>query len=498
MPHEARWNGPGFMVVATRRRNWPDFFARAGKISPGWMAARRRDRFAHRWHGRCSACGMTTGARGACPGAAVEVQVSGRALLDTAQLNKGSAFTEEERRIFGLLGVLPPHVSTLEEQMARAYENYQRAGSLLERYIYLAALQDRNETLFYGLLQRHIVEMLPVIYTPGVGAGCQQYSHIYRRPRGLYIALPQLDDIDEILSHAATADPRIIVVTDGERILGLGDLGVGGMGIPVGKLALYTACAGIEPAATLPIMLDVGTNNQALLNDPLYLGWRHPRIGGDRYDAFIETFVTAVVQRFPKALLHWEDFSKANAACLLERYRTRVRSFNDDIQGTGAAVLAGLLAAMSVRGERLRDQRIVMLGAGSAGTGIASQLIAAMVGDGVPLDEARSTIWLVDSQGLVHAGRVSWRRRSGLMHKRSNHCAAPTGSRRRSRAGRGGARRQAHHPHRNRRAARGVQRGGDQCHGRLEPASDRLCPVEPDIQVQAFPPISWPGPMAAA
>jgi malate dehydrogenase (oxaloacetate-decarboxylating) len=354
-----------------------------------------------------SAANAAIAAAPPCQRAAIDVHVSGRALLVTPLLNKGSAFTEEERRTFGLLGLLPPHVSTLEEQMARAYENYQRADTVLERYIYLAALQDRNETLFHSLLQRHLAEMFPVIYTPGVGAGCQQYSHIYRRPRGVYIALPQLDDIDAILANASSPHAQLIVVTDGERILGLGDLGVGGMGIPIGKLTLYTACAGIDPAATLPIMLDVGTNNQALLNDPLYLGWRHPRVGGDRYDEFIEAFVTAVVRRFPNALLHWEDFSKANAARLLERYRTRVRSFNDDIQGTGAVALAGLLAAMSARRERLRDQRIVMLGAGSAGTGIAGQLVAAMVDEGVPLDEARSTIWLVDSQGLVHAGRVS-------------------------------------------------------------------------------------------
>lgn len=332
--------------------------------------------------------------------------VTGQGLLETPLLNKGSAFPEAERRQFGLLGVLPPHVSTLEEQAARAYENFKRKDTELERYIFLGSLQDRNETLFYRLVQDHITEMMPVIYTPGVGVGCQQYSHIYRRPRGLYISYPHIDDIDAILDNSPTPTPEVIVVTDGERILGLGDLGVGGMGIPIGKLALYTLCAGIHPATTLPIVLDVGTNNDDLLVDPLYLGWRHRRVDVASYDRFVEAFVTAIGRRFPQALLQWEDFSKNNAARLLERYRDRLCTFNDDIQGTGAVTLAGLLAAMAVTRERLTDQRITILGAGSSAIGISNQLVAAMASEGVSEDSARRTIWLVDSHGLVHSSRT--------------------------------------------------------------------------------------------
>lgn len=334
------------------------------------------------------------------------VAVAGHALLDSPLLNKGSAFSERERREFGLLGLLPPHVSTLDEQCTRAYENYARKETELERYIFLAALQDRNETLFYSLVQRHIVEMMPVIYTPGVGAGCQHYSHIYRRPRGLYIPYPHIGEIDAILGNAPSPRVEVIVVTDGERILGLGDLGVGGMGIPIGKLSLYTVCAGIDPATTLPIVLDVGTNNQTLLDDPLYLGWRHERIETDAYEAFVDAFVAGVIRRFPRVLLQWEDFSKKNAPRLLARYRDRLCTFNDDIQGTGAVTLAGLLAATAVTNERLRDQSIVILGAGSSAIGIADQIVAAMESEGLSRSEARTAIWLVDSEGLVHAGRT--------------------------------------------------------------------------------------------
>jgi malate dehydrogenase (oxaloacetate-decarboxylating) len=337
----------------------------------------------------------------------LKVSISKHALLETPLLNKGSAFTEDERRAFGLLGLLPPHVSTIDEQLVRTYGNYKRKESELERYIFLVSLQDRNETLFYRLLQRHITEMMPVIYTPGVGAGCQQYSHIYRRPRGLYISYPQIDDIDTILGNAPMAVPDVIVVTDGERILGLGDLGVGGMGIPIGKLSLYTLCAGINPASSLPIFLDVGTNNQSLLDDPLYLGCRHRRVVADAYDAFIDAFVNAVIRRFPDTLLQWEDFSKNNASRLLTRYRDRLCTFNDDIQGTGAVTLAGVLAATAVTGQKLKDQRIVILGAGSSAIGISDQLVAALMGEGLSRAEARSAIWLVDSQGLVHAGRTN-------------------------------------------------------------------------------------------
>jgi malate dehydrogenase (oxaloacetate-decarboxylating) len=335
----------------------------------------------------------------------IEVSLTGQMLLDTPLLNKGSAFSEEERGEFGLLGLLPPHVSTVEEQLVRTYGNYKRKDSDLERYVFLISLQDRNETLFYRLVQRHITEMMPVIYTPGVGAGCQQYSHIYRRPRGLYISYPQISEIDAILGNAPSEPPDVIVVTDGERILGLGDLGVGGMGIPIGKLSLYTLCAGINPASTLPILLDVGTNNQSLLDDPLYLGWRNRRVTGEEYDRFIEAFVTAVMRRFPRTLLQWEDFSKNNAARLLARYRDRLCTFNDDIQGTGAVTLAGVLAATAVTGQTLREQRIVILGAGSSAIGISDQLVTAIMGEGVSRADARAAIWLIDSEGLVHSGR---------------------------------------------------------------------------------------------
>jgi malate dehydrogenase (oxaloacetate-decarboxylating) len=335
----------------------------------------------------------------------VEVSLTGQTLLETPLLNKGSVFPEDERRALHLLGLLPYHVAPVAEQLARTYENYLREDSDLGRYIYLASLQDRNEVLFYRLVLDHIREMSPVVYTPVVGVACQHYSHIYRRPRGLYVSYPYRDEMDALFQNSAADQVRVIVVTDGERILGLGDLGVGGMGIPVGKLALYTLCAGIHPAATLPIILDVGTDNRALLADPLYLGWHHERVRGADYDAFIEAFVQAVQRYFPHALLQWEDFAKGNAHRLLERYRDRLCTFNDDIQGTGAVTLAGLLSAVNLTGSKLSEQRVVMLGAGSAAIGIADQLVAAMASEGLPAEEARRLIWLVDTRGLVHSGR---------------------------------------------------------------------------------------------
>lgn len=335
----------------------------------------------------------------------VVTTLTGKAVLEEPLLNKGSAFTREERLELGLLGLLPPHVASIEDQLARTYENYQRKASDLERYIFLAALQDRNETLFYRLLSEHIAEMAPIIYTPTVGLACQQYSHIYRRPRGIYIAYPERDQIETTLRHVSSTGVRVIVVTDGERILGLGDLGIGGMGIPVGKLALYTLCAGIPPMATLPIVLDTGTDNAELLSDPLYLGWHHPRVRGEEYDRFVETFVSAMARVFPRALMQWEDFSRDNARRLLDRYRDRVCSFNDDIQGTGAAALAGLLAALRVAGTHLDEQRVVLLGSGSAATGIADQIIAALQQAGSDRASAARGLWLVDRRGLVHSGR---------------------------------------------------------------------------------------------
>jgi malate dehydrogenase (oxaloacetate-decarboxylating) len=335
----------------------------------------------------------------------IETSLTGQLLLDNPLLNKGSAFPEDERREFGLLGLLPQHCSTVEEQLARTYENYRRKETDLERYVFLTALQDRNETLFYRLLQEHISEMMPIIYTPTVGEGCRQYSHVFRRPRGLYISYPHRDEIRAILDNAPSENVEVIVVTDGERILGLGDLGVGGMGIPIGKLSLYSLCAGIHPSVTLPIMLDVGTDNAELMADSLYLGWRHARVRGQEYDDFIEVFVEAVREKFPRVLLQWEDFSKHNAARLLERYRDRVCTFNDDIQGTGAVTVAGLLAAMRCLHSNLDEQRMLILGAGSAATGICDQIVAAMVHDGYTEQEAKQQLWLVDSKGLVHDGR---------------------------------------------------------------------------------------------
>jgi malate dehydrogenase (oxaloacetate-decarboxylating) len=331
----------------------------------------------------------------------------GDRILDHPLHNEGSAFTEADRRRLGILGLLPYHSSTIDEQLIRVYRNYQRKSNDLERYIFLTALQDRNETLFYRLLQRHITEMMPIIYTPTVGEGCRQYSHVFRRPRGVYVSYPYREEIPTLLNSAPNEQVEVIVVTDGERILGLGDLGVGGMGIPVGKLSLYTLCAGIHPATTLPIVLDVGTNNRELLDDPLYLGWRHERIRGQEYDDFIEAFVQAVMQKYPNVLLQWEDFSKYNAPRILERYRDRLCTFNDDIQGTGAVTAAGLMAAAQVLNTRLSDHRIVILGAGSSAIGISDQIVAAMQAEGVAAAEARKSIWLIDSKGLVHDGRGS-------------------------------------------------------------------------------------------
>src|SRR5712664_984286 len=289
----------------------------------------------------------------------------GMDLLNRQGLNKGTAFTEEERSKLGLHGLLPPQVESLEEQVLRAYEAYKRKDDDLERHIYLRALQDSNEVLFYRLLLDHIEEMTPMVYTPVVGLACQQFSHIYRRPRGLFISYPQRDSIPAMLRNRPNQEVDVIVVTDGERILGLGDQGAGGLGIPIGKLSLYTACAGLHPATTLPILLDTGTDNPERLADPLYIGWRHARIRGQHYDDFVDAFVGAVEARWPHVLLQWEDFARANAGRLLARYRDRLCTFNDDIQGTAAVAAGTLLAAVRITGLPLRDQRVVIVGAGS-------------------------------------------------------------------------------------------------------------------------------------
>ena len=318
--------------------------------------------------------------------------------------NKGTAFTPEERRELGLLGLLPPHHETLEQQVTRAHEALEDKPTDLERHIYLRQLQDSNATLFYRLLLDHLAELMPIIYTPTVGLACQRYSHIIRRPRGLFIAYPERDEIDAILANAASQQVEVIVVTDGERILGLGDQGAGGMGIPIGKLALYTACGGINPGTALPVLLDAGTNNRERLDDPLYIGWRHERVTGDEYDAFVDAFVRAVKRKFPGVLLQWEDFAQHNANRLLDRYRDQLCTFNDDIQGTAAVTTGALLAAVAATGERLRDHRVAILGAGSAGCGIAEQLVAAMVEEGLAESEARARFFLIDRPGLLHDG----------------------------------------------------------------------------------------------
>ncbi|MBI3636748.1 MAG: NAD-dependent malic enzyme [Candidatus Rokubacteria bacterium] len=329
----------------------------------------------------------------------------GDALLRHAMHNKGSAFTADERRALALEGLLPPAVNTMAQQAERAYRNIVRKTDPLERYIGLAALHDRNEHLFYRVLCDHLEEFVPIVYTPTVGRACQEFSHIFRQARGLWITPEHRGRVDEVLGNAPCDEVRLIVVTDNERILGLGDQGAGGMGIPVGKLTLYTAAGGIHPGVTLPVSLDVGTDNAALLADDLYLGWRHPRLRGDAYDALVDEFVTAVRRRWPRALLQWEDFKKQNAFDLLDRYRRRILSFNDDIQGTGAAVLAGILAATRVTKAPLREQRVVILGAGAAGIGIARQLHDAFARAGVTGDALTRAVALVDVDGLVREGQ---------------------------------------------------------------------------------------------
>jgi malate dehydrogenase (oxaloacetate-decarboxylating) len=329
----------------------------------------------------------------------------GMGLLDTPLLNKGTAFTQAERTTSGLHGFLPPHVETLDEQVVRAYEAFQRKDDDLERHIYLRALQDTNEVLFYRLLLDHIEEMTPLVYTPTVALACEQFSHIYRRPRGLFISYPLRDSIPQLLRNRPNKDVDVIVVSDGERILGIGDQGVGGLGIPIGKLSLYTLIGGIRPERTLPIILDVGTNNAERLKDPEYLGWRHERITGEAYFDFVDQFVQAVKHELPETCLQWEDFATPHARPILQRYRDHLLTFNDDIQGTAAVALGAVLGAVKVTGKSLKEQQIVMFGAGSAGIGVADGLRAALVGEGMSEADARSRFWVIDKDGLLHSGR---------------------------------------------------------------------------------------------
>lgn len=339
------------------------------------------------------------------PTAPLEVAARGTELLNSPLLNKGTCFTAEERELFGLQGLLPSAVSSPEEQLQRVYGNYQMAPNDIQRYLFLAALHDRNETLFYSLLGRHIEEMAPIVYTPTVGAVCATYSRLYRRPRGLYVSADDRGRIEEVLRRAPVRDCRVIVLTDNEAILGLGDLGVGGMGIPVGKLTLYTAGAGLHPTTCLPLDLDVGTNNRELLEDPLYLGLRRERLRGEPYTSLLDELVEAIRVVFPHAVVQWEDFANENAFQVLERFRDRVPSFNDDIQGTGAVVVAGLRTALHQAGRPLRDERIVFFGAGASGGGCALAARQALRAAGVPAEQARRRVLCLDSKGLILSDR---------------------------------------------------------------------------------------------
>jgi len=334
----------------------------------------------------------------------IEVPFKGHLLVEHPVYNKGSAFTEQEKDQLDLYGILPQQVSTMDLQVDRAYENYSKKTSPIEKYIFLLSLLDRNETLFYRLILNNLEEMLPIVYTPTVGEAAKTFSHMFRKPRGLYISANNISRIDRILSNAPFSNINLIVVTDGERILGLGDQGVGGMAIPVGKTSLYVVGAGLHPALCLPILLDVGTNNEEALRDPLYLGLKHTRLTGNEYDVVVEEFVKGVKRCFPHVLLQWEDFGKNNALRVLNRYRERTCSFNDDMQGTGAVTLAVIHSAVYGKNEKLKDQQYVIFGFGQAGYGIASTLIQGMIEEGLSISEAKERIYPIDKDGLILEG----------------------------------------------------------------------------------------------
>ena len=331
----------------------------------------------------------------------IETSLTGKPLLTTPQLNKGTAFTQEERLVFGLIGKLPPQVESLEEQVKRAYQQYESYQSNLQKNIYLNTIHDINQVLFYKLVSQYITEVMPLIYTPIVGTAVKEFSREFRQPRGLYVAYPSRQYINEILDNRSNPDIDIIVVTDGEGVLGIGDQGVGAMDISIAKLMVYTLCGGIDPSRTLPVQLDVGTDNQKLLNDPFYLGWRHPRLRGDDYNQFVDDFVAAVKKKFPNVLLHWEDFGRSTAHRHLNHHRTSLCTFNDDIQGTGVVTLAALHSAIKANHSTLDEQRIIVFGAGTAGTGISDQIFAAMINAGMKAEEAHKHFWLIDRQGLL-------------------------------------------------------------------------------------------------
>lgn len=337
------------------------------------------------------------------------IPYAGPTLLETPLLNKGSAFSSQERVSFNITGLIPPRFETIEEQVDRAYMQYSSFRTALNKHIYLRNIQDKNETLFHALVQAHLEEMMPIIYTPTVGDACERFSDIYRSNRGLFISYDERHHIDDILHNATKQKVKVIVVTDGERILGLGDQGIGGMGIPIGKLSLYTSCGGISPAYTLPVMLDVGTNNEKLLNDPMYMGARHKRISQEDYNEFVDLFIKAVKRRWPRVLLQFEDFAQPNAMPLLERYRNEICCFNDDIQGTASVTVGTLLAACRIKGKKLSEQIVTFVGAGSAGCGIAEQIIAQMCAEGLTDTQARQRVFMVDRFGLLTEGMPNLR-----------------------------------------------------------------------------------------
>lgn len=353
----------------------------------------------------------------------IRTELSGYDLLNNPRLNKGTAFTEEERDRFALHGLLPPHVGTIEEQMDRRMKALENHETTFARYSLMRDLQDTNETLFYALLTHHVEKLLPIVYTPAVGEGCQRFSEIWHKPRGLFISYPNRNRMDQILADCRYDPVKCIVVSDGERILGLGDQGAGGMGIPIGKMALYTALAGIHPAYCLPVLLDVGTDNQGLLKDPIYIGWRQKRVRGPEYDDFVEAFVSAVKRRWPHALLQWEDFAGANAARLLARYRNQLCTFNDDIQGTAAVAVATALAAIRVTGVPLSQQKIVVVGFGSAGVGIARLLSRVMIDNGLNETEAGSRCYAIDRCGLLVEGMKDVRADQALFVRKREEVA---------------------------------------------------------------------------
>lgn len=329
------------------------------------------------------------------------IRQAGHTLLNTPLLNKGSAFSSEERKNFNLSGLLPANIESINEQTRRAYEQFSVFSSAMDKHIYLRNIHDTNETLYFKLINEHIEEMMPIIYTPTVGEACQKFSQIYRRNRGLFLSYQDQSNLEETLNNAPNTDVKVVVITDGERILGLGDQGIGGMGIPIGKLALYTACGGINPEHTLPIVLDVGTNNSTLLSDPMYMGWRHARVSGDRYYEFVDDCLKAIRQRWPDVLIQFEDFAQTNAMPLLQRYQDKFCCFNDDIQGTASVTVGTLLAAANVTGKKLSTQKVVFAGAGSAGCGIAEAIIAQMVSEGISEKQARKQIFMIDRWGLL-------------------------------------------------------------------------------------------------